>query len=282
MPTFGEWERAVLTEAFDEVDFISAHAYYEPADGDLASFLASGVDMDAFIADVIEIADAVAAERGSDKRMAISFDEWNVWYISHGWEAGTEDWPVAPRLLEDVYCLADAVVVGDLLITLLRHADRVRAASLAQLVNVIAPIMTEPGGAAWRQTTFYPFALTSGNVGSVVLAGEPGGPTVVTAKYGDVPAVNAVVTWDEANSVTIFAVNRDLENSHAVAWDLAAMGTVSGAEVTVLAGNDLLAANTASDPDRVTPTSGTAAVSGTQVTCELPPASWTMLRVRLS
>ncbi len=94
MPTFGEWERAVLTHAFDEVDFISAHAYYEPADGDLASFLASGVDMAGFIKDVIDVADAVAAERGSTKKIAISFDEWNVWYLSQP----TNPLPVGDRL----------------------------------------------------------------------------------------------------------------------------------------------------------------------------------------
>ena len=95
----------------------------------------------------------------------ISFDEWNVWYLSK-WEEqavtyGPDEWPVAPRQLEDRYHVLDAVVFGDLLITLLQHSDRVRSASLAQLVNVIAPIMTEPGGPAWRQTTFFPFSLTS-------------------------------------------------------------------------------------------------------------------------
>ena len=203
MPTFGEWERAVLTHAFEEVDFISAHAYYEPADGDLASFLASGVDLDGFIRDVLEVADAVAAERGSDKRIAISFDEWNVWYLStptNPLPVG-DDWPMAPRLLEDVYCLADAVVVGDLLITLLQHADRVTAASLAQLVNVIAPIMTEPGGAAWRQTTFYPFALTCRNSWAPRCSRSTStAPTVSTKKYGDVAAINAVVTRGEDGS----------------------------------------------------------------------------------
>ena len=96
--------------------------------------------------------------------MYISFDEWNVWYYEEEPSKNPEgigNWPVAPRLLEDVYTVADAVVVGDLLITLLQNADRVHAASLAQLVNVIAPIMTEPNGPAWRQTTFYPFSLTA-------------------------------------------------------------------------------------------------------------------------
>ena len=163
MPTFGEWERVVLEAAYDHVDYISCHAYYQEHDGDLGSFLASSLDMEYFIETVVATADHVRHKLRKDRAIAISFDEWNVWYQTRFEESGkvTEDWPVAPRLLEDVYSVADAVVVGSLLITLLKNSDRVRSASLAQLVNVIAPIMTEPGGPAWRQTTFFPFATTS-------------------------------------------------------------------------------------------------------------------------
>ena len=165
MPLFGTWEKIVLEETYDEVDFISCHAYYEPIGGDYGSFLASAVNMDRFIESVVATADHVKAVRGSDKTINISFDEWNVWYHSRYAEVDRitdpQEWPVAPRLLEDVYSVVDAVVFGNLLISLVRHADRVTAASLAQLVNVIAPIMTEPGGPAWRQTTFFPFAVMS-------------------------------------------------------------------------------------------------------------------------
>lgn len=165
MPTFGAWEATVLQETYDLVDYISLHAYYEPADGDVDSFLASAVDMESFIENVVATADHVGARLKSKKKINLSFDEWNVWYLSQ-WEEhartfGQTDWPEAPRLLEDSYSVTDAVVLGSLLIALLRHADRVTVACLAQLVNVIAPIMTEPGGPAWRQTTFFPFAQAS-------------------------------------------------------------------------------------------------------------------------
>ncbi len=172
MPTFGEWERVVLTRAYDFVDYISCHAYYENR-GDLGSFLASGVDMDRFIASVVTTADQVKSALGASKTINISFDEWNVWYSSRFENTdkiqGAANWPKAPRLLEDVYTVTDAVVVGSLLIALLRHADRVTSASLAQLVNVIAPIMTEPGGTAWRQTIFFPFAATSAHARGVAV-----------------------------------------------------------------------------------------------------------------
>ena len=121
------------------------------------------VDMDHFVESVSATADAVRAHKKLDKRIHISFDEWNVWY-QHRAESKPptgHDWPVAPVLLEDRYNVADAVVVGNLLISLLRHTDRVHSASLAQLVNVIAPIMTEPGGRSWKQTIFHPFAQAS-------------------------------------------------------------------------------------------------------------------------
>src|SRR5690606_18291070 len=142
-------------------DYISAHAYYHPGDGDLKSFMASAQDMELFIDGVIATADSVGAKLKSDKKINISFDEWNVWYQNSEGHGPHERWSEAPRQLEDQYSAMDAVVFGSLLITLLRSCVRVTAACLAQLVNVIAPIMTEPGGPAWRQTTFFPFAEAS-------------------------------------------------------------------------------------------------------------------------
>ncbi len=205
MPTFGEWERVVLEHTYDDVDMISCHAYYQEHDGDIDSFLASATDMDRFIDAVIATADHVGAVRGSDKRIDISFDEWNVWYMDRVESvkpAAIDDWPVAPRLLEDVYSALDAVVFGSLMISLLKHADRVASASLAQLVNVIAPIMTEPQGPAWRQTTFYPFAITSRLAQGDAVRLRVEAPTIDTAKHGTVAAVDAVATHDAETGET--------------------------------------------------------------------------------
>ena len=170
MPTFGEWERVVLSETYELVDLISAHQYFEDF-GDLQEHLSAGHRMEAFIKDLVSHIDHVKSATKSEKQINISFDEWNVWHGSRDESKVPtgDDWPVAPVLLEDRYTVADAVVVGDLLITLLRNTDRVHSASLAQLVNVIAPIMTEPGGRAWKQTTFHPFALTSQHASGTVL-----------------------------------------------------------------------------------------------------------------
>ncbi|MGH7124674.1 MAG: alpha-N-arabinofuranosidase, partial [Stellaceae bacterium] len=148
MPTFGSWERTVLDHTFDHVEFISLHTYLNNYTGDTAAFLGSSDLMDSFIDEVVAIADAVAAERRSSKRLMLSFDEWNVWYRTRrNRETRVQPhWPVAPHILEEVYSMEDALAFGGACISLLNHADRVKSACLAQLVNAIAPIMTEDGG----------------------------------------------------------------------------------------------------------------------------------------
>jgi len=285
MPTFGEWERTVLEHTYDDVDYISCHAYYEEKDGDLGSFLASAVNMDGFIESVVATADHVKAVRGSDKTINISFDEWNVWYIDryHGVDkiTGVENWPVAPRLLEDSYSVVDAVVFGNLLISLIRHADRVTSASLAQLVNVIAPIMTEPNGPAWRQTTFFPFAETSRLAQGEALTLKLSSDTYETTQYGTVNTVDAVATHDAATgSTAVFLVNRDAESDSEVTIDVRALGAVGVTSARTLADSDIHAANTLGDMNRVGLVDNSSAVVGDgTITITLPPVSWTALTI---
>ncbi|TPX03519.1 alpha-N-arabinofuranosidase [Schumannella luteola] len=285
MPTFGEWERVVLTHAYDDVDYISCHAYYEEKAGDRASFLASGVDMDRFIEEVVATADHVKAVRGSDKTIDISFDEWNVWYIEryHGVDkvTGIDNWPIAPRILEDHYSVLDAVVFGSLMISLLKHADRVTSASLAQLVNVIAPIMTEPGGPAWRQTTFFPFATTSRLARGAALQLKLEAPLYDTAQYGAVPVVDSVATHDDASGASaVFLVNRSQDESVTMTVDLATLGAVRLVAAETLSDDELDVANTLDDPERVAlhPNTSARIVDGV-LTVELPPVSWTAIEL---
>jgi alpha-N-arabinofuranosidase len=281
MPTFGEWERVVLGHTYDVVDYISCHAYYEEFDGDLGSFLASAVNMDHFIESVVATADHVKAVNGSDKTINISFDEWNVWYLSR-WENvekidGLDNWPVAPRLLEDVYSVADAVVFGGLMISLLKHADRVTSASLAQLVNVIAPIMTEPGGIAWKQTTFFPFALTSQLAQGAALNVKLEVGSYETKKYGTVPLVDAVATHDEQTGRSaVFLVNRSTTEDIEVTVDVSALGDVRVLDAQTLSDDDVYAKNTLAEPERVGLTvNESATIANGSLTLVLPAVSWT-------
>ncbi|MFI2364123.1 alpha-N-arabinofuranosidase [Promicromonospora sp. NPDC019610] len=283
MPTFGEWEHTVLTEAYEHVDHISAHAYYWEEDGDLASFLASAVNMDHFVDAVAATADAVRAAGKHTKHIHVSFDEWNVWYQKRAESRppSGDDWPVAPVLLEDRYNVADAVVVGNLLISLLRHTDRVHAASLAQLVNVIAPIMTEPGGRSWRQTTFHPFALTARHAAGEVLRLAVDAPVQETAKFGPVPVLDAVATHDaETGAVVVLAVNRSLTEDVALDVDLRGFPGLRVVEAVTLSNPDHTWSATADDATSVLPRANTTAkVSDDRAHVDLPPVSWSMIRL---
>ncbi|MWB99849.1 alpha-N-arabinofuranosidase [Agromyces seonyuensis] len=283
MPTFGEWERVVLTQTYDDVDYISCHAYYEEKDGDLDSFLASAVNMDRFIESVVATADHVKAVNGSSKTIDISFDEWNVWYLDryHAVDKveGIDNWPIAPRILEDVYSVADAVVFGNLMISLLKHADRVTSASLAQLVNVIAPIMTEPGGPAWKQTTYFPFAITSRLARGRALELKLDAPTYGTKIYGEVPLVDAVATHDpETGEAAVFLVNRSQTEAVTVSVELVGLEAVSVRETHLLADDDVYAKNTLAEPERVsTRPNEQVSLEGGLLTVTLPPVSWSAI-----
>jgi alpha-N-arabinofuranosidase len=188
---------------------------------------------------------------------------------------------VAPHLLEDHYSVADAVVVGNLLISLLRHSDRVVSASLAQLVNVIAPIMTEPGGRVWRQTTFHPFALTSRHARGDVLRVQVTAPTQETAKFGDTPVVDAVATHDpETGEIAVFVVNRSVHEATTVDVDVRAFGTARLTEALTLANPDPYAKATPDDDAALAPrANATAIVTDGHLRVDLPPVSWSMLRL---
>ncbi len=281
MATFAEWEATVLKETYDLVDHISLHAYYEPLDGDVDSFLASAVDMESFIENVIATCDHVGARLKSTKRITLSFDEWNVWYMSRaGEQVAALDWPEAPRILEDHYSVTDAVVVGSLLIALLRHADRVAVACLAQLVNVIAPIMTEPGGPAWRQTTFFPFAQASRYGRGEVLDVRVDSPVYETEKYGEADLLHATAVRAEDGTVTVFAVNRDRTAPLPLEVTLGALGVTSVVEHSVLADADPDARNTLAEPERVTPhRAGGTTLDGGRLTAVLEPLSWNVIRL---
>ena len=271
MPTFGYWEADVLERAWDVVDHISMHAYYEEHDGDRRSFLASGAAMDDFIAGVTATIDAVAARKHSRKRVGISFDEWNVWYQSRFEAGGLPPIDEAGPRIEDTYSALDAVVVGDLLISLLNHADRVRIACLAQLVNVIAPIRTEPGGPAWRQTTFHPIAAVAATARGRSLVTRVTSPDVSTRRYGDVPAVAAAATFDPATGgVSAYLTNRSAEPATVTIRS-------HGAGGAAWSGRLLVADDKGPRAREAAATYGFAPLTVSAETFSMPPESWAVL-----
>ena len=254
MPTFGAWEETVLEHTYDYVDYLSLHSYYGNRAGDTGEFLACSKDMDEFISVVGAICDVVKQRKHSDKTMYLSFDEWNVWFHSNEQDKKIEKWTQAPPQLEDVYTFEDALVVGCLLIVLLRHCDRVKIACLAQLINVIAPIMTETGGRAWAQTIFYPFMHASALARGTALMTKVDCPSYSAGKYGDTPCVESIAVLDEKNRrVTVLAVNRSLTEDAEAEVELGGLGALRKTRHIVLQCADLKAVNTADDPERVLP-----------------------------
>ena len=284
MPTFPDWEAVTLSHTYDDVDFISLHQYYGNKANDSNDFLAQSDDMDDFIRTVIATCDYVRAKKRSKKTMYLSFDEWNVWY--HSTEADddiTENhpWQVAPPMLEDIYNFEDALLVGLMLITLMKHADRVKMACLAQLVNVIAPVMTDAAGGAWRQTIFYPFLHASRYGRGVALHPVLSGTKHATATHDEITDIESVAVWhEETGEVMIFAVNRNLEEDVELTVDVRSFGDCRLLEHIVLEHEDLKAVNSLTE-EKVSPAIAddrTQADRGI-VTSILKRASWNVIRL---
>ncbi|MFL6170583.1 MAG: alpha-N-arabinofuranosidase [Ornithinibacter sp.] len=282
--TFGAWEAAVLEHAYDDVDFISVHGYYEELADDLTSFLASSVGMDEHIRSVIATADAVGARRGSRHRVDLAFDEWNVWY-QHRFAGHTKlDLERTPRLIEDTFSMADAVAVGGFLNTFLRHADRVKIACQAQLVNVIGLLRTEAGGPAWAQTIFHPFAQTARLARGTALRVEPRGARHETGQFGQVDSLDASATWDEeTGDVALFLVNRHPSEPLVVSVDARGFSGLQVRECLRLADDDPRRANTAQRPDAVQPhRDPDVRVERGRLELRLSPVSWTAVALTSS
>lgn len=280
MPTFGEWEYTVLDHSYESVDFLSLHLYWENFENDLPNYLAKSVEMDRFIKDVAAICDSVKAKKGSDKQINLSFDEWNVWYHSKDADAKREPWDIAPPLLEDIYNFEDALLVGCGLITLLNNADRVKIACLAQLVNVIAPIMTVKDGEVWKQPTFYPFMQASNFGRGKVLSAINEGPTYDSVEFKDVPYLESTVIHNEENNeVVIFAVNRSEDSSLTINTVLEGFENLSIIEATELADYDPKLTTQEKHDAMELKKNDRIEVDGITVSGQLKPLSWNMIRL---
>lgn len=282
MPTFGSWEYEMLDECYDTIDYVSLHRYYGNPTNDTPGFLARSMDLDAFIKTVVSICDAVGGKKHSKKKLNLSFDEWNVWYHSNEqdkevWKQGK--WNRALPLLEDIYNFEDALLAGSMLITFLRNADRVKIACLAQLVNVIAPIMTRNGGGCWAQTIFYPFMHASCYGRGTSLRALVNSPVYDCRDYDAVPLIDSTAVMGDDGSVTVFCVNRDTAEDCELSIDLRAFDKLRFAEHIVLHHDDVKAVNTEEHPDNVAPAAGApASVDGGRASVVVPALSWNVIR----
>ena len=282
MPTFVDWEETVLEECYDTVDYISLHRYYGNPTADTPGFLARTMDMDDFIKTVVAVCDSVKGKKHSKNTINLSFDEWNVWYHSNAQDEEIkkrDKWGPALPLLEDVYNFEDALLVGSMLMTLIRNADRVKIACLAQLVNVIAPIMTENGGKAWAQTIFYPFLHASGFGRGISLKPVVETPSYDCVDYKNVPYLDVAAVLNDDGGLTVFCVNRDSREDYDLELNLREFGDLKLDSHIVLHHDDVKAVNTAENPDCVVPAPGPGGkVEQGRGSVTIPALSWNVLR----
>ena len=283
MPTYLEWDREVLEQCYEYVDALSLHRYVgntkEETGGDSAKFVAMNLSMERQIAETLSVCDLVRGHKRSPKKLWLSFDEWNVWYRARDAEAMNGHEHEAPHLLEEVYNLEDALLVGGILNTLMRNADRIKLACLAQLVNVIAPIATNAKGLL-RQSIYYPYSWAlqwaRGNVLNVLVES----PAYEVAEFGQVPYLDVAGTLSsEDGKTSLFILNRDLTKSRAVEinWQGLAPGKLLTS--TTLTGSDLKAFNSFEAPQRVVPQAfDKPATAGGRTKFEVPARSYTVLQ----
>jgi alpha-L-arabinofuranosidase len=283
MPTYLEWDREVLEQCYDYVDGLSLHRYVgnskENTGEDSAKYLAINLTMDKQIAETVAVCDMVRGRKRSKKQLWLSFDEWNVWYRANAGDEVNGHEKEAPHLLEEVYNLEDALVVGGMINTLIRNANRVKIGCLAQLINVIAPIMTNENG-LFRQTIYYPYRWGLQMARGSVLNLLAEGPNYEVSGIGTAPYLDVVGTFTKENGkVALFLLNRDLKNAREVnvVWEDAAPARVL--EASVITGDDLKAFNSFDAPKRVVPSDfGKPTASAGQTKFAVPPRSYTVIQ----
>ncbi len=283
MPTYLEWDREVLEQCYEYVDALSLHRYVgnteEETGKDSSKYMAMNLSMEKQIKETLAVCDLVQGHKRSPKKLWLSFDEWNVWYRARSGGAMTGHGKENPHLLEEIYNLEDALLVGGILNTLIRNADRVKLACLAQLINVIAPIMTNANG-MFRQTIYYPYSWALQYARGSVLNLLVDSPTYEVSGMGQVPYLDAAGTVSsEDGKVSLFILNRDLAKAHTIEvnWQDKAPGKALSA--SLLTGDDLRAFNSFETPQKVAPrTLDRPSISGGRAKFEVPARSYAVIQ----
>ncbi len=296
MPTYLAWDRETLEECYPEVDGLSLHRYYgntqEETGEDSSRFVALNLDMDMQIQETIAVCDYVRGLLKSPKRLWLSFDEWNVWYRARSGDHLNGRGEFAPPLLEEVYNLEDALLVGGLVNTLLRQSERVRIGCLAQIINVIAALVTSED-AVLRQTIYYPYSwgikYAKGDVLDVLVESETYPITRgYSASYSDArlartesaPYLDVAATLDpESGACSVLLLNRDLDRERDVELRLDGITPTRVVEAETITGADLKAVNTFEHPNNVAGQELEAPSPGSTMTLRLPARSYTAMRL---
>jgi alpha-N-arabinofuranosidase len=275
-----DWDRAVVDGLARYVDFHSIHLY--TGSSDYWSNVLAPHFAERALAAAGALIDRARYQQRIDHEISVAYDEWNVWYR-------TDD-----GRLEESYNLADALAVATYLNVFVRGCRTVRMANLAQLVNVIAPIVTSPDG-MFLQSIYHPFRLMAAasrdvavttfvDSGTHAHTDPPGGRwTYRVADLGPFQLLDVAASRDaESRRLTISVVNRDPERTLATRIrlrDAAATGTMTVHEVN---GSLPEAANSFAHPDDVSANISKHEVGGEHIDISFAPHSFTLLEVDLA
>ena len=265
MKTYGEWEKTVLKHCYQDVNYVSLHSYYRNDDHDNPTFLASNIDMENMIQYIGSICKQAKLEQKGDHDVYLSFDEWNVWYHYSTEQTPPEKWVVGRAIDQEDYDDVDTLVVGTLMNALIRNADMVKISCFAQLINVIAPITTEPGGRAYVRTIYKPLMYASNFGRGTSIKPIVDAPTYDCKLYKDVSFLDSAVVLCDDGSLSVFVVNRNENEDAELTLDFTGISEYKNAEVMTIRGMDTVTEK--------------ADVSGNCLSTKLLPLSWNLIRL---
>ncbi len=281
MPSFVDWDQRVMERLGSKfADYISLHRYVGNSTDDSEDYLGIGKSIDRQIESVDAAARTVAAKRNDNRRTYLCFDEWNVWYRANTHEHVDGSGQFAPNLLDETYNYEDALVAAMFLMSFIRHADVVKIANLAQLVNVIAPIKTNPNGVL-KQSIYHAFRMIASRKGGQALHQKIEAMTYQSSSHGHVPYLDSAAMIQD-DQLKVFAINRHIQESMVLTIACADRNIHKVQEGELLTHADLDAKNTWERPDEIkTRPFDDVTFKHRQAQLKLPPHSFVALTLQL-
>ena len=265
------WNRTVINELRNQIDYISLHTYIRNRENDLESFLAASQRIDSYIETTAAAIKAAQTGEANPRPIFIAYDEWNVWYRTG-----------AREHLEEIYNFEDALAMGMFFNSFFRHADVVKMANLAQMVNVIAPIMTNKQG-LFLQPIYFPiveYGKQRGNFALQTLVSSP----AYEANHQQLLYLDVSATYNTRDrAVYLNVLNRSKARDIATRIQNEEGTLKPDLAVWQMDYPDLKATHTFSDDKKVVPKTRTlsATLEKNGLTYTFPAHSLTILRLRV-
>ena len=281
MPSFPDWDMTILNNAYEYMEYLALHQYFAGQEKGFTAFVAQSMDMDRYLDAAIATCDFVKARKRSTKTMYISVDEWGIW-TKNELPVQREKWHELNAFSEQVYSLEDSLLFAGMLMSMIRHADRVKMACQSLLTNISAPIMTEQGGGIWYQPIFYVFSLFAHHAhGSVLRQQVVDSPVFFDTPCNAIPLLDSVVIYDEnCKEVIVFCINRDENEEIQLTVSLEGFSSCTLLEHIVLYHEDYHADNRYNHQNVVPQKTNRARVTDVTLVCSLQRHSFNMIRLR--